>query len=79
MLRASIGEILGEGPCRKPLGARWGNAVFEARAASLQGIPRGSIVPFWDYPYRILNMNPQKGTTMEPMGIPSIPKPSRTC
>ena len=46
MLRASIGEILGEGPCRKPLGARWGNAVFEARAASPQGIPRGSIVPF---------------------------------
>ena len=32
-------------------------------------VPIGSIaVPFFGLPYTILNMKPQKGTTMEPIG-----------
>ena len=33
------------------------------------GLPRGSIVvPFWELPCRILNMNPKKENTLEPLG-----------
>ena len=52
-------------------------ARYHAGSGSVS--PRGSIThrpqssSFWGLPYRILTMNPQKGTTLGPMGNPMEP------
>ena len=43
--------------------------VSDFRSTRTEGLPIGSkVVLFWGLPYRILNIKPQKGTILEPMG-----------